>query len=62
MRRNRDGFIGDGFRVLADRLSIGRHLLTLTAEDGVGGEVKESVVIWVQQEGVETSGENIRES
>jgi hypothetical protein len=46
---NRDGFIGDGFRALADRLSTGRHLLTLTVEDGVGGEeVKESVVIWVQ--------------
>ena len=57
---NRDGFIGDGFRVLADRLSTGRHLLTLAVEDGSGGEVKESVVIWVQQEGVETSGENIR--
>jgi hypothetical protein len=56
---NRDGFLGDGFRVLADRLSTGRHLLTLTVEDGVGGEVKESVVIWVQQEGVVPSGENI---
>lgn len=57
---NRDGFIGDGFRALADRLSTGRHLLSLTVEDGVGGEAKESVVIWVQQEGVETSGENVR--
>jgi hypothetical protein len=57
---NRDGFLGDGFRVLADRLSTGRHLLTLTVEDGVGGEVIESVVIWVQQEGVEPSGENVR--
>jgi len=57
---NRDGFIGDGFRVLADRLSTGRHLLTLTVEDGSGDEVKESVLIWVQQEGVETSEENIR--
>jgi hypothetical protein len=57
---NRDGFIGDGVRVLANRLSTGRHLLTLTVEDGIGGEVKESVVIWVQQEGVNTSGEKIR--
>jgi hypothetical protein len=57
---NRDGFIGDGVRVLANRLSTGRHVLTLTVEDGIGGEVKESVVIRVQQESVNTSEEKSR--
>jgi hypothetical protein len=52
---NRDGFLGDGFRVLTDRLSPGRHVLTFTVVDRSGDELKESVIVRVQQNG-ENSG------
>ena len=47
---NRDGFLGDGLSVFAQRLSPGRHALTLTVEDGSGGEANQRVVVWVRQE------------
>jgi len=52
---NRDGFLGDGFRVLVTRLSPGRHVITLTAEARHCNEVKECVTVWVKREGVENS-------
>ena len=47
---NRDGFLGDGLSVFAIRLSQGRHVLTLTVDDGLGGEVQENVVLRVRRQ------------
>jgi hypothetical protein len=47
---NRDGFLGDGLSVFVPHLSAGRHVLTLTADDGIGGEVTEQVVVRVRQQ------------
>jgi hypothetical protein len=47
---NRDGFLGDGLGVLAGGLSAGRHVLRLAADDGSGGELCASVVVWVDEQ------------
>jgi hypothetical protein len=47
---NRDGFLGDGLSVLVPGLSPGRHVLTLTVDDGIGGEATERVVVWARRE------------
>ncbi len=46
---NRDGFIGNGLSVHAPRLSPGRHVLTLTVDDGSGGELTARVTVHVRQ-------------
>jgi hypothetical protein len=45
---NRDGFLGAGFEVLAHTLSLGRHRVTLSVPDGMGGETCQSVNIEVR--------------
>jgi hypothetical protein len=50
---NRDGFIGEGLRVLASGLSAGRHVVRLTAEDESGAQTTRSVAILVQEQGGE---------
>lgn len=43
---NRDGFLADGLRATVSGLSVGRHILRLTVDDG-GGEITKTVVVWV---------------
>jgi hypothetical protein len=54
---NRDGFLGDGLRVLVSTLSAGRHVLRLAVEDETDGEVTRSVSIWVQEQSAEPPAE-----
>jgi hypothetical protein len=44
---NRDGFIGNGLSVFAQRLSPGRHVLTLTVNNGASGESTAQVRVQV---------------
>ncbi len=47
---SRDGFLGDGLRVLASGLSAGRHVLRLAVDDGSGRELTASVVVSVEEQ------------
>lgn len=47
---SRDGFLADGFRAVVSELSVGRHVLRLVVEDGFGGEISRTVVIWVTEQ------------
>jgi hypothetical protein len=44
---NLDGHLGVGFRVVTNTLSIGRHRITVSVPDGMGGEVSAGVAISV---------------
>lgn len=48
---NRDGFLADGLRAMVSELSVGRHSLRLLVEDGTGGEIAKTVVVWVTPHG-----------
>ena len=50
-----DGFLGAGGNLLVHMLSLGRHRITLSADDGVGGESSSHVFIRVVDDDEETA-------
>ena len=42
-----DGFLGSGAQVVAHALTPGRHGITLSGEDGLGGEISTSIYVKV---------------
>jgi hypothetical protein len=47
-RSSIDGHLGSGALVVAESLSLGRHRITLCADDGCGGESDASVMLTVR--------------
>jgi hypothetical protein len=42
-----DGYLGSGAQVIAAKLAPGRHRITLSGDDGMGGETSTSIYIKV---------------
>ena len=46
-----DGYLGSGSQLVLHALSVGRHCLTLSSDDGCGSEARTSVVLTVHRRG-----------
>src|SRR5262249_46376824 len=45
---NRDGNLGVGYQLVAHRLSPGRHRITLTVPDGLGGDATAAITLTIR--------------